>query len=100
MTSTHCPLSTSHTRRVFTATEQKAAVGCEGDAIHMVGMPMQDHAIPASLDIPEPDSVIKATTGQGASIRAPGHGVYTVRMPLKLVETASAINIPESDRPI
>ena len=85
---------------IFTATEQKTAVGREGDAIHMVGMPTQYHAITTSLNIPEPDSVIKATTGHGASIRTPGHGVYMVRMLLNRMETASTGHVPESGRPI
>ena len=58
---------------IFTATEQAAAIGREGDTIHRRGMPLQPHSVAASLGIPEPNHGIKASAGHCTPIRAPGH---------------------------
>ncbi len=64
------------------------------------GMPMQDRPSSALLDIPEPDRVIKAATGQRASIRAPGHAQHSVRMLRERLETVKAFRVPQLDRAI
>src|SRR5258708_1295161 len=63
-------------------------------------MPMKDRPRSALLDIPEPDRLIKAATGQGASIWAPDHAMHPVRMPRERLETVSTGHVPQLDRAI
>src|SRR5207253_261052 len=82
---------------IFTATEQVAAVGREGDAIHMAAMPKQCCAIATSLDIPEPDRIIQASTSHRASIGAPGHTIYRAALDSYRLYVHPGSRIPEPD---
>src|SRR5258708_17910707 len=63
-------------------------------------MPMQDRPRSALLDIPEPDRLINAATGQGTSIWAPDHAMHPVRMPRERLQTVSTGHVPQLDRAI
>ena len=60
-------------------------------------MPVQRRSIAAPIDIPEPDCLVKAATGQDASIRTPGHRPHPVGMPRKRLAHTSAGHFPELD---
>src|SRR2546421_13044276 len=63
-------------------------------------MPVQRRLIAVSFDVPQPDRLVKASTGQRAPIWAPGHAKHPVRMPRKRLETASAGYVPQPDGPV
>ena len=58
---------------VVTATEQAAAVGGKGQAIHLGSMSRQHCSGAPLFDIPQPNRGVTATTGQRAPIGTPGH---------------------------
>ena len=65
---------------IFTATKQAVAIK-ERNAMHNRSMPMQRRSIASLFDVPEPDCIVKATTGHSAPIGTPGHAIHPVRMP-------------------
>ena len=65
---------------IFTATEESTALGCEGKCIDDSGMSMERCSVRALFHIPEPDDLVKASTGDRASIRTPGHRMHSFRM--------------------
>src|SRR5215831_14759119 len=58
---------------IFTPAEQAATTGHESKIMHNGGMPMECHTRAALFDVPEPDRLITAATGQQVPIGAPGH---------------------------
>ena len=58
-------------------------------------MPVQPCPIAAPIDIPEPDCLVKATTGQQAPIRAPGHRPHPLCMPSQRLAQAEAFHVPQ-----
>src|SRR3989454_12136 len=61
---------------IFTPTEQAATVGQESEIMHHGSMPVERCAITSPFDVPEPDRLVTAATGQQAPIRAPGHCIH------------------------
>src|SRR5437763_3718569 len=58
-------------------------------------MPMQPRPIATSMAIPEPDRLVKATTGQQSPIRAPGHCPHPVCMSCQRLAQAEASYAPQ-----
>src|SRR5258707_205303 len=85
---------------IFTATQQTAAIGGEGDRVHVGGMPMQCRLIAFSFDVPEPDRLVKASASHRAPIGTPCHAEHPVRMSRKRLEQSSARHVPEPDGPV
>ena len=73
---------------IFTATEQAATVGCEGQAGHGGGMSLQRRPNAALFDLSEQDRFVMAATGQCEAIWTPGHAIHLIRMPQQRLETA------------
>src|SRR6266849_2978018 len=61
---------------IFTPTEQAAAIWREGKSMHNGSMPVERCAIAAPFDVPEPNRMVSAATGQQAPIRAPDHSIH------------------------
>src|SRR2546426_5077661 len=60
-------------------------------------MPLERHTIAAPFDIPEPDRLVTAATGQQAPIRAPGHRIDRAALAGQRLEALPRGDIPESD---
>ena len=82
---------------IVTATEEVAAIGGEGQTVHITAMSVQHGPQGAELPIPEPDGVVKAATGQHPSIRTPGHTPHPIRIPRERLEIAPTFDLPQLD---
>src|SRR2546421_10524701 len=56
--------------------------------MHNGGMPVERLAIAAPFDIPEPDHLVTAATGEQAAIRAPGHRIHRAVCPASVSRTS------------
>ena len=88
---------------IITATQQAAVVRREGHTVHCGSMPKQRRSIAAPLDVPEPNCLVKATTGQEPPIWTPRHCEHKVGVPCERLTYAQAAlppHVPQLDGPI
>src|SRR5262245_36998303 len=64
---------------VEAAKEQVTAVGRNGDAIDLVGVPVQGSQFLVGWHIPNPEGVVEAAGGKAAAVLEEGHRSRTLR---------------------
>src|SRR3989442_493223 len=65
--------------------------------MHNGCMPVERRAIAAPFDIPEPDHLVTAATGEQTAIRAPGQCIARAALRGERLEVLTRGDIPESD---
>ena len=73
------------------------AIRREGKRVDDLAMSMQRGPVGALFHIPEPNDLVKASTGDRSSIRTPGYRMHPFRMSPQRLKQASAGDIPELD---
>src|SRR5437016_12597902 len=65
--------------------------------MHNGCMPVERRAIAAPFDIPEPDHLVTAATGEQTAIRAPGHRIHRGGVSRERLTYLETFHVPQLD---